>query len=521
MEAADESSRRRAALKSALILSVGYVIVAGLWILLSDAAVDALFPAEKIRLVQTLKGWLFVIVSGLLIFLVSLKFNLALLKSRALERWVHYDPATGVPNKRLFLTLLEAALEDAKTYKGRVAVMVIRLNELDKLSQAVGVDISDDVAVTAVERIRSCLRQRDRMARLGARTFTIMVVEPFTPVQLMTLGQSILSILMLPIKVNSVLEEINVRPVAGVGIFPDNGDAPQRLLHAAEVAALKAGRKIGNTYVEFYTSYFSQVAADRIRLESRLKSAIEMGVFEVNYQPQVDLSTRRIVGVEALIRWRDPGQGDVSPGIFIPLAEETGQIGRISSFVIRQVVVMFDYLKAKGLKPVKVAVNISGMEIAGGHVARLIQMAVDQQDINPELLELEITETAAMDDPEVTRHTLQILREIGVGVALDDFATGYSSLMHLQRFKLDKLKIDQAFVRDIPGNQNNAGICKAIIAMARTLGLQVVAEGVETEEAAQALQSYGCDLAQGYLFSPAVSLIEFERLLHNGIPAPR
>lgn len=516
---AEESCSRRAALKSALILSLGYVIIAGLWILASDAAVDALFPAEQVRLVQTLKGWLFVAVSGLLIFLVSLKFNLALLRSRTLERRAHYDPVTGVPNRHLFLTQLGAALKDAKTHQGRVAVIVIRLNELDKLSQAIGADISDDVANTAVERIRSCLRPDDRMARLGGRTFTIMVVEPFTPVQVMTLGQCILSVMALPIKVNAVLEEISVRPVAGVGIFPDNGDTAQRLLHAAEVAALKAGAESGNTGIEFYTPHFSEIAADQFRLELRLKQAIEAGAFEVHYQPQVDLNTRRIIGAEALIRWQDPEQGDVRPEVFIPLAEETGLISRISSFVIRQVVAMLDYLQKKGLEPVAVAINISGVEIAGGRVDHLIQMAIEHQNIDPKLLEVEITETAAMEDPQATGRAVQVLRGNGIGVALDDFGTGYSSLMHLQRFKLDKLKIDQAFVRDIPGNQNNAGICKAIIAMAHTLGLQVVAEGVETEEAARALQSYGCNLAQGYLFSPPVSLTEFERLLHNGLPA--
>lgn len=516
---AEESCSRRAALKSALILSLGYVIIAGLWILVSDAAVDTLFPAEQVRLVQTLKGWLFVSVSGLLIFLVSLKFNLALLRSRALERRVHYDPVTGVPNRHLFLTQLGTALKDAKTHKGRVGVMVVRLNELDKLSQAAGEDISDEVAVTAVERIQSCMRPGDRMARLGGRTFTIMVVEPFTPAQMMTLGQCVLSALSMPVKVNTDLEEITVRPAAGVGVFPDNGDTPQRLLHTAEMAVLKAAHESGNRNIEFYSSDFSEAAADRIRLEQRLKQAIEAEAFEVHYQPQVDLNTRRIVGAEALIRWRDPGQGEIPPEFFIPLAEETGQISRISNFVIRRVVGMLEHLKTKGLKPVTVSVNISGMEIADGGIDRLIQAVIDQRAVDPKLLELEITETAAMEDPEATGRVLQILRSFGIGVALDDFATGYSSLMHLQRFKLDKLKIDQAFVRDIPGNQNNAGICKAIIAMAHTLGLQVVAEGVETEGAARALQSYGCNLAQGYLFSPPVSLTEFERLLHKGLPA--
>lgn len=516
---AEENGSRRAASKSALILSLGYVIISGLWILLSDAAVDALFPVEQFRLVHTLKGWLFVAVSGLLIYLVSLKFNLELLRSRALERWVHYDPVTGVPNRHLFLTLLETALEDAKTYKGRVGVVVIRLNELDKLSQAVGADISDDVAVTAVERIRACLRPNDRMARLGARTFTIMMVEPFTPAQVMTLSQCILSSLSMPVKMNADLEEVTVRPAAGVGVFPDNGDTAQRLLHAAEMAVLKAGHESGYRNIEFYSSRFSEVAADRIRLELRLKQAIETEAFEVHYQPQIDLSTRRIVGAEALIRWHDPGQGEIPPEMFIPFAEETDQISRISDFVIRRVVNMLDQLKTKGLKPVTVSVNISGMEIAGGDIDRHVQSIIDQRAVDPKLLELEITETAAMEDPEATGRVLQFLRSFGIGVALDDFATGYSSLKHLQRFKLDKLKIDKAFVRGIPGNQGNVGICQAIIAIAKTLGMQVVAEGVETEEAARALQSYGCNLAQGYLFSPPIPLAEFERLLSNGVSA--
>lgn len=510
MDASSRTDLRKQAIRPALLVAGVYVFVSAVWILASDRVVDVLFAPEAMSLAQTLKGWAFVTVTGVLIFYGCYRLNRSLLATETLERLAHYDPATGLPNKLLFLPLVETALQQAAHRREPAAMMVVRLNGLERYSQGLAFDPGDPVAAVVAGRIAPCLQADHRLARLDERTLAVLVPGPVTPDRVALLAESLISVIVIPVQVEHA--EISVHPAVGASFYPDDALTTDRLLHTAEAAAARATRR-GEARVAFYTSGISRAAFERFQIESRLKKAIEEGGLTVAYQPQVDLRSREIVGAETLVRWHDAQLGQMSPAVFIPLAEEAGLIGRITRFVLQRTLATLAEMDAEGLSPIRIAVNVSGREIAAGGIERLIPRLSQEYRVTPDRLEIELTETAAMDDPESTALALQALRAVGVHVALDDFATGYSSLAQLHQFSLDKLKIDRGFVAGLPHDQKNLGICKAVISMADTLGLGVVAEGVETEAAARALAEMGCHLAQGYFFYKPLPETDFLRLM--------
>ncbi|NTV42955.1 MAG: bifunctional diguanylate cyclase/phosphodiesterase [Syntrophobacteraceae bacterium] len=350
------------------------------------------------------------------------------------------------------------------------------------------------------------------MARLGGDEFMILLSQITHPRDAAKVSRRVLDVVSQPFHLAG--HELFVTASIGVSLFPHDGEDLDNLLKNAD-AAMYHVKDQGRNDFQFYAQAMNASALERLSLENRLRKALEREEFVLHYQPQVDIETGRIVGAEALIRWRAPGAESVSPADFIPLAEETGLIVPIGEWVLSRACEQNKAWQHSGLRPVRVTVNLSSLQFSQKNLFEVISRALGNAGLEPKFLELEITESSLMQNAPSTIETLRKLKAAGFRIAVDDFGTGYSSLSYLKRFPLDVLKIDRSFVSNITTDPDDAAIATAIIAMGRSLNLNVIAEGVETEEQLDFLKARGCNEIQGYLFSPPVPPERFEELLKN------
>ncbi len=425
----------------------------------------------------------------------------------------YHDSLTGLPNRELFLDRLTVALAHARRHKTGLAVAFVDLDHFKVINDSLGHTVGDELLRQVAQRIRGCLRVEDTVARLGGDEFTALLLG----VSEAALATRIVEKLQRAIKQPLLIDgrELSISASLGVGLFPADGEDAESLLKNADTAMYRA-KELGRDQCQFYTAALSQRALLHLDLDARLRKALQLGGLQLHYQPYVDLRNGAACGVEALIRWHDPERGMVPPDEFIPLAEMTGLIGEVSAWVLRTACAEHPaFALPGGLRP-QLAVNVSARQFQRGEVVEQVKSILGETRLPPGLLELEITETVAMQDHARTIDTLHQLRELGVRVSIDDFGTGYSSLSYLRRFPIDTLKIDRSFVKDVAADKSAAGIVSAIIAVARELGLRVVAEGVETLAQLEFLRRQRCEAAQGYLFSrpvPAEQLDQaFERV---------
>jgi EAL domain-containing protein (putative c-di-GMP-specific phosphodiesterase class I) len=306
-------------------------------------------------------------------------------------------------------------------------------------------------------------------------------------------------------------QDLYVTPSIGIGTFPDDGDTPEKLILRAETAMYQAKKAGGNGFA-FYAAEMSALARENLNLENQLRHAIENGEFELHYQPQHDLQSNAIVGVEALIRWNRPGQGMIAPLKFIPVAEMSGLIVPIGEWVMQEACRQAQDWQQRGADPISVAVNVSARQFKDPEFVTKIAQCLESTGLDPHLLELELTESIVMEDPVNNAARLNKIRDLGVSISIDDFGTGYSSLSYLRQFPIDTLKIDRSFVRDVHIDTHNAAIVTAILAMAHQLQIGVVAEGIETNEQQEFLAKHGCGIGQGYYFSKPVPAADCEKL---------
>jgi diguanylate cyclase (GGDEF)-like protein len=429
----------------------------------------------------------------------------------------YYDAFTGLPNSMLFHDRLTQHLLATTGSGDLAAVIVIDLAHFAQLNDALGRHVGDAVLKMVAQRLRAELQEPYSLARISGDTFAIA----FGSLQrgadaAALLEQQILQPLNQPFTVAQLEVRISVR--AGVALYPADGrDAETLFKHAA--VALKKAKSSGERYL-FYASQMNAAIAARMKLENALRGALEARQFVMHYQPRVDLLSGWIIGAEALIRWQHPQRGIVAPGEFIPMAEETGQIVAIGDWVIDAVCAQQAAWQAQKVGIVPVAINLSAVQFKNGKVQQTIRDAVARHGLEQRHIEFELTESVVMDEPEKATRNLQELKDLGAQLSLDDFGTGYSSLAYLKRFPFDFVKIDRAFITDVTDNPEDAAIATAIIAMAHSLGLRVVAEGVETEGQLQFLRAHGCDELQGYYFSPPVPGREFETMLREGKRLP-
>ncbi len=428
-----------------------------------------------------------------------------------LYRLAHHDTLTGLPNRILFMDRLQQAKALANRYQHQVAILFLDLDRFKIINDTLGHPIGDRLLQQVAHRIVGCVREVDTVARIGGDEFTIILVNVDNPDDVKKMGQKILKTLAAPFIIDTY--ELFVTTSIGVSLYPTDGESLDHLVKKADIAMYYAKGE-GRNNVQFYSPRMDENADKRLLLETSLRKALDNREFRVYYQPKVDIVTKRITAMEALIRWEHPLLGLVSPGEFIPLAEETGLIIPIGEWVLRAACIQNRQWLRQGLPRMRVAVNLSGYQFQQKNLLETIRGILGETGLSADLLELEITESVIMQNPDFAVSVLNQLRDLGVHISIDDFGTGYSSLAHLKRFSVNTLKIDKSFVRDVEINSADAAITTAIIAMGNSLNLKVIAEGVETEGQLSFLSDNNCDEVQGYLFStpmPADKVAGFMR----------
>ncbi len=429
-----------------------------------------------------------------------------------------YDALTKLPNRTLFKTDLERALAEAKRRRSRLAVMFIDLDNFKRINDTLGHNMGDELLRQAATRLSGCIRSEDslasmvrkgaagsdggnRVARLGGDEFTVLLHDVGSSFNAAHVAQRIIETFAVPFVLD--IYKVRVSPSIGIAYYPLDGGSADELLRNADTAMYNAKQRGRNTF-SFYTRAMSESAYSKLALENRLRGAIERKEFMLYYQPKYDARDNTLVGFEALLRWNDPQYGMVAPGEFIALAEETGLIVPISEWVIHEACRQLRAWQDQGGRAVPVSLNLSSLHFQHTRLAGTIERALDEAQVSPSLLEIEVTESLFLDDMESVVATLTRLRQSGVRIAIDDFGTGYSSLSYLKRFPLDTLKIDRSFVQDLAMGGDDAAICNAIVALGRILGLKVIAEGVENAEQVRLLLAQGCEQMQGFLFGSAM-----------------
>lgn len=425
-----------------------------------------------------------------------------------LYRLAHYDALTGLPNRLLFLDRLNQAMVQAQRNERLVAVMLLDLDRFKAINDNLGHPMGDRLLRDVAGRLARCVREDDTVARLGGDEFTILLPEIRYIQDGAIVAQKILDELAQPFDLDG--NEVFIGTSIGIALYPFD-EQLEILLRNADIAMYHAKERGGNSYL-FYATEMNTANLRRLSLESALRRALERNEFILHYQPQLDLKTGRIVGAEALIRWRHPTLGQIQPMEFIPLAEETGLIIPIGEWALRTACAQNIAWQEAGWPPIRVAVNLSVRQFHQKDLVDTVSQLLEPARIGTCCLEIEITESCLMQNTQTTTALLNALSDLGVQFSVDDFGTGYSSLNYLKRFSIDTLKIDSSFVRDITTDPDDAAIVTAIIAMAHALGIKTIAEGVETREQLQFLCQRHCDEIQGYLVSPPVPAGEFVQL---------
>ena len=429
---------------------------------------------------------------------------------RRIEHLAHHDFLTDLPN-RLFRDRLDVALAQARRHDQLVGVLFIDLDRLKVINDTLGHVAGDQMLREAATRLARCMREGDTVARLGGDEFMVVLSNLGDARGAASAARKILDGLARPTELMG--QEVFMSASIGVSIYPTDAADAEALIRNADAAMYSAKRHGGDNY-QFYTSDLNVQAQERLALEQGLRVAEQRNELHLLYQPKIDLVSGKIIGVEALLRWQHPVLGWVSPERFIPIAEETGLIIPIGEWVLRTACEQIRTWRALGID-LPVAVNLSACQFRQRNLAATIHRILSEAGVPPQCLEIEITESDVMENAESAIATLGELKARGISISVDDFGTGYSSLSYLKRFPLDVLKIDRSFVRDIAIDSDDAAIVEAIIALARSLDIKVVAEGVESDDQKAFLNRSGCDFAQGYLFSPPVEAGQIVALLER------
>ena len=424
----------------------------------------------------------------------------------------HFDELTGLPNRSLFNQRLSHALARARRAEDPLAILFIDLDRFKNINDTLGHEAGDRVLKEIAQRLRGCLREVDTVSRLGGDEFVVLIEGASRPADVAEVAQKILAAVARPVLLES--QEFHVTASIGISTCPGDSDDLQGLMKNADIAMYRA-KEQGKNNFQFYSAQINVHTLERVALESDLRHALERKEFLLHYQPKVDIGSNRIVGMEALVRWQQPGKELIAPAQFIPLAEETGLIVPIGEWVLKTACLQNKTWQDQGLPRSRMAVNLSPRQFAHESLLQDVARVLNQTGLDPAWLELEITEGMVMRDPEHAVTLLRGLKAMGIHLSIDDFGTGYSSLSYLKRFPLDSVKIDRSFIQDLPGDGDDAAITQAIIAMAHSLRLGVIAEGVETEEQLQFLRANGCDEMQGYHFSRPLPEDQFLRLLRG------
>ncbi len=412
-----------------------------------------------------------------------------------LEKLAHHDPLTDLPNRLLLDARLKHAIERSKRYKTQTAVLFMDLDGFKHVNDSLGHQAGDDLLCQVAKRLKGSVREEDTVARLGGDEFVVVMGDVKNSRDVEKIAQKLMKQIKRPYTVDH--QNVYVGTSIGISLYPKDGSTTEELITNADAAMYRA-KEMGRGNYQFYTIDMTEAAYDRVMLEAALRTALDRQQFILYYQPQIDLNDGRICGVEALIRWDHPERGILTPAHFIRAAEDSGLIIPIGEWVLQQACTQMAQWKKAGMALDYMAVNLAGQQINESSLLPKIEQVINDTGCNASWLELEITENFIMRSIGQAIETLDRIKQLGISMAIDDFGTGYSSLSYLRRLPIDKLKIDRSFVRDITTNPNDAAIVQAIIAMGKTMNLEVIAEGIETEQQQEFLRQKGCHQGQGY-----------------------
>jgi diguanylate cyclase (GGDEF)-like protein len=495
--------------KQAKQIAWAYTLILGLWVLIQSGIPYMLFANVKLHdnaLSELLVGWFLIAASAWLLYLLLIKY----------QSLVNHDALTGLPNRHLLHDRIIQAIAYADRSDQLVAIVFIDLDNFKLINDSLGHTAGDQLLIEIASNLQAAIRPVDTIARLGGDEFVLILYdvpnEKFISQEIERINQAFIA----PFFVGK--HEIFVSYSAGFSLYPQDGKDAETLLMNADVAMYRAKEQSGNSF-QFYAPEMHAKINDRLLLESTMRHALEAEELHLLYQPQIDLKTNKVFGMEALIRWIHPTLGTISPEKFISLAEDTGLIVPIGEWVIKTACQQLRDYQDTGLKNLSVAVNLSGRQFKEANLIPSIAKILKDTGIAAELLELELTESVLMDNSHQLISTLDQLKGMGLKLAIDDFGTGYSSLSYLKRFPMDKLKIDQSFIKDIAMGGDDAAIVKAIIYLGHSLNLQVIAEGIESVEQMNFLTLNDCDEGQGFYYGTPLGADAFRSLVeqHNGL----
>jgi len=427
-----------------------------------------------------------------------------------IEYLAHHDPLTDLPNRVLLRDRFLQAQGQAARSANRVAILFLDLDHFKLVNDTLGHPIGDRLLQAVAERLRRGVRETDTISRQGGDEFVIVLPELADPESAGSIAGKLMEQMHEPVRVNG--HRLNVTFSLGIALYPDDGDDFDTLMKKADTAMYSA-KEAGRNTLRFFTAAMNVEAAARLKLQGRLQRALEKEELVLYYQPQFDLASGRILGAEALLRWRDPERGLVPPGEFIPVAEDTGLIGPIGEWVIGEACRELRRWHEAGATDLTMAVNLSPVQFRRSRLVEIAARALQENRLPAECLEFELTESLLIREDAAILETLTALKGLGVKLSIDDFGTGYSSLAYLKRFNVDKLKIDQSFIRELCSNPDDEAIVSAVITMARQLRLRTVAEGVENAEQATMLRRFDCDEVQGFHFGRPMPAADFQALL--------
>ena len=430
-----------------------------------------------------------------------------------LDYQAHHDALTKLPNRILFNDRLEQSIKKAKRNSTKMALFFIDLDHFKQINDSLGHEIGDEVLKVVTQRLNKIIRKEDTLARLGGDEFTIILEDLIYGQDASRLAQKILETLARPIVIKETL--LYVSSSIGISLFPDDKGTAQDLLKYADAAMYKA-KDEGRNNFQYYSSEMTELAFERIVMEANLRTALKQEEFVVYYQPQINSNTNELIGLEALVRWQHPTMGLVSPAKFIPLAESTGLIIELDQWVMKTAMAQIVQWYKIGLNPGVLAMNLAMKQLQKKDFTSIFNKLIKETECKTQWLELEVTEGQIMTHPEEAIEVLNQISTLGVELAIDDFGTGYSSLAYLKKLPINKLKIDQSFVRNLPDDNEDAAIAQAVIALAKSLNLKIIAEGVETIEQKEFLINNGCENIQGYFYSKPIPADEMKMYLKKG-----
>ncbi len=432
--------------------------------------------------------------------------------NRQLRHLASHDALTGLPNRLLLDDRIAQAIVQAQRHAHEFAVLVVDLDRFKLINDSLGHRAGDELLREAAQRLSHAVRAVDTTARLGGDEFVILLGGPVTEAEAVEIGKRAIQLMEPAMRLLGI--DVHISPSIGIAFFPRDGATVDTLIARAD-AAMYSAKERGRNNVQCYADGMSSVTQERVKLESDLHEALRSGQFELHYQPKVDTASGRVNSAEALIRWRHPQRGLVPPGDFIAIADECGLLDAIGEWVLFEACRQAKAWQSDGLRPLRVAVNLAPSQFRLISLVDQIRRALEAVALEPQFLEVELTESAVMSDAEESIRILEAISRMGVLVSVDDFGTGYSSMSYLRRFPIDKLKIDRCFVEDMTRRPEDASIVRAIISLAHSLHLKVIAEGVETSEQLALLAELGCDQYQGFHFSPALLPERFAALVRQ------